>query len=272
MINLLKDFKGKTFVAFVDISGFKKVLLKNENEAEKILNSFYSIGYRELKKFNSTNLPKCYSLNGMFISDCGIIYVNFCKGYRYIEEPSKKKTILKEVLKDLLLCLKDICRRFWEEQNELLSVGVYYGDFVYQNRLEHENVEKNFIYGQGYLKAFELCENFAVGGEFICKLNELSNDLLDIIGNVGEYGIIIREIENKDIPKKNFRVYWMLEKDDDNKVNEIETYYRELQRLRKEKNNNANIEKPEIEREINEKYDEFKEKIKNLIKKNNSNW
>lgn len=64
-----------------------------------------------------------------------------------------------------------------------------------------------------------------MGGEFICKLNERSNNLLDIIGNVSKYGIVIREIGNKDIFEKNFRVYWMLEKDDDKKVNEIEIYY-----------------------------------------------
>jgi hypothetical protein len=111
---LLKDFKGKTFVAFVDISGFKKALLKDEKRVERILGSFYSIGYRELKESNSNsiNLLKCYSLNGIFVSDCGIIYLNFCKGYRNIDEPSKKKVILKEALKDLLLCLKNICEKF----------------------------------------------------------------------------------------------------------------------------------------------------------------
>lgn len=106
---MLKDFKGKIFVVFVDISGFKKVLLKDENRVEEILGLFYFIGYRELKNFNFINLLKCYFLNGIFIFDCGIIYVNFCKGYRYIEELLKKIIILKEVLRDLFLCLKNIC-------------------------------------------------------------------------------------------------------------------------------------------------------------------
>jgi hypothetical protein len=153
----------------------------------------------------------------------------------------------------------------------LLSVGVYYGDFVYQNRLEHEHVDKNFIYGQGYLKAFELCEKYAVGGEFIGDLKECSIDIFKNFEKIYGQEIVIRKIDNFDISQNCFRVYWMLEENDDEKINEIETYYCELHNLRKKKVGNNEVKRIEIEKEIDKKYDEFKKKLKNIIEKNNKN-
>ncbi|MGE4385263.1 MAG: hypothetical protein AB7E39_05315 [Endomicrobiaceae bacterium] len=64
----LKNFNDKTFVAFIDISGFKKKLQKDKEEAIKILSLFFNEGYKVL---NHTE-----DVSGLFISDCGILYAN----------------------------------------------------------------------------------------------------------------------------------------------------------------------------------------------------
>ncbi|WAM33047.1 hypothetical protein [Caldicellulosiruptor morganii] len=274
---MLKDFNGETFVAFVDISGFKKILCKDEEKAKEILGSFYSIGYRELKNFNPTNYSKCYSLNGIFVSDCGIIYVSFCKGYRYIDEPAKKKNVLKAALADLLLCLKNMCRSFLEKR-ELLSVGVYYGNFVYQNRLEHERIDKNFIYGEGYLKAFELCEKYAVGGEFICNISGSGINLFNNCKNSNfrnKDGLIVKKINESERLKDCFRVYWMLDEDDSEKIREIDKYYTELHQLRvgnKERNSGQVSQDGENKetKDMDQIYVNFKDGLYKLLYGNNN--
>ena len=43
----LEDFDGDTFVAFIDISGFKE-LMKQKNRAWKALDKFYQAAYNNL--------------------------------------------------------------------------------------------------------------------------------------------------------------------------------------------------------------------------------
>lgn len=59
------NFNGKTFVAFVDIAGFTNM---SENEAIENLHSFYNTG--------NEILSDSKVINGLFVSDCGILYVN----------------------------------------------------------------------------------------------------------------------------------------------------------------------------------------------------
>ena len=64
----LIPFDGQTFVAFLDISGFKH-LMKDDKEAWKVLDTFYNAGYNAI--INSQN-----KVQGLFISDCGILFSN----------------------------------------------------------------------------------------------------------------------------------------------------------------------------------------------------
>lgn len=60
----LRNFDGDTFVAFMDISGFK-VLMKDDEKAVQALNIFYNSGYRALNNHRE--------VQGLFISDSGIL-------------------------------------------------------------------------------------------------------------------------------------------------------------------------------------------------------
>ena len=65
---IIRNFDGNTFVAFMDISGFKE-MMKRGDEAWEALNNFYNIGYFTLKQQNL----EC-EINGIFISDCGVLF------------------------------------------------------------------------------------------------------------------------------------------------------------------------------------------------------
>ena len=131
MNNMLNNFSGQTFVAFIDICGFK-AMMSEENKASIALDKFYQIGYDELQV--------CRDINGIFISDCGILYVT-------------RDTSKKEKLEILLRIVRSINLKMLDA-NYMLTTNIAYGDFSYQERIEFNGISKNLMMGNAYVKAF----------------------------------------------------------------------------------------------------------------------
>lgn len=130
MNNMLNNFSDETFVAFIDICGFKAMM--NENKAFYALDKFYQIGYDELQT--------CRDINGIFISDCGILYVT-------------RDTSKEEKLEILLRIVKSINLKMLDA-NYMLTTNIAYGDFFYQERRGFNGISKNLMMGNAYVKAF----------------------------------------------------------------------------------------------------------------------
>lgn len=120
----------ETFVAFTDISGFKE-MMKNGDSATRAMGYLYSAGYHALR-----NEQK---INGLFISDCGVLFAR--EGDR------------SERLSALLDVVKAINRALLQE-NVMLTTSIAWGHFSYYERIEFPGIEKNPVYGNGYLSAF----------------------------------------------------------------------------------------------------------------------
>lgn len=131
MNNMLNNFSGQTFVAFIDICGFK-AMMSEENKASIALDKFYQIGYDELQV--------CRDINGIFISDCGILYVT--------RDTSKKEKL------EILLRIIRLINLKMLEANYMLTTNIAYGDFSYQERIEFNGISKNLMMGNAYVKAF----------------------------------------------------------------------------------------------------------------------
>lgn len=160
----LKDFNGETFVAFIDISGFKQ-MMKN-NKASLVLDKFYQFGYDLLQE------DKYENISGIFISDCGIIYYN------------KESEIITNKLSLILNFIKDINIKMLEN-NFLLTTSVCYDNFIYEDRIELRNMSKNALIGNAYLNAYNDNENTLPkikAGECRIVIND-KLELLDINSN-----------------------------------------------------------------------------------------
>jgi len=111
----INNYGGDTFVAFLDISGFKE-LMRNEKEAWKALDKLYQHGYEILRNQNN----EC-RVDGIFISDSGVLFVR------------RNNRILgnSESLRSLLIKIKTINERM-RESDFMLTTSIAYGRFRYQ--------------------------------------------------------------------------------------------------------------------------------------------
>lgn len=184
------DFQGKTFVAFLDISGFKE-LMKQE-KAQIAIDVFYQAGYDVL----SSNQD---SLAGVFVSDCGIVFA------------SNETDSEFQKLNKLLIAVKSI-NDVMLEKKFMLKTSIAYGQFNYRDKIELQNIRKNPIIGNAYLNAFLDNDKVECG-----KCRIISNELPD-------------NIEYEEIPllkktKNYYYYYWNLT--DNSKIDEFEKSYKD---------------------------------------------
>jgi len=195
----IRDFRGKTFVSFMDISGFKD-MMKRGDLAWRNLGHFFDTGYRALLSTRDNT----YSIEGLFVSDCGILFVNTR------DVPEEDKNIDNpEALKELLKVVKDINKRSID-QGYMLKTSISWGEFRYENKIVFEGIEKNAIYGGAYRTAYEDNEvNKPTIKPGICRL---PIELMPT--NIRAY-LDNHDLVNDDIfkyikkVKKHYNYYWM---------------------------------------------------------------
>ncbi len=126
----VQNYNGETFVAFLDISGFKE-LMKDDKKALEALRRLYQAGYDALQSTEG--------VEGFFVSDSGILFVR-------TGNPEER-------LKKILSVIKTINARMLE-RDYMLTTSIAFGNFDYHDKLEFDGIEKNPIYGYAYVQAF----------------------------------------------------------------------------------------------------------------------
>ena len=133
----LEPFDNKTFVAFTDIAGFGAMMREGNGRAVQALNAFYSVGYNTIR----AQPDSASRVDGLFISDCGILFVR------------DQQQVIGERLDAMLAVVESIHRRC-SEQAVFLTTTITWGHFSYHERIDFTGIEKNPIYGNGYVDAF----------------------------------------------------------------------------------------------------------------------
>ena len=198
----INNFQGQTFVAFLDISGFKE-LMRNDNDALKALSRLYQAGYDVLQEPNG--------VEGFFVSDSGILFV------REGNNTEKLKKILKAV--------KSINKKMLQ-QDYMLTTSIAFGAFDYQGKIEFEGIEKNPIYGGAYVKAF--LDNEKVNPKIQpgqCRI-VTENLPQDIILNHADFSFLKR----KGSDSKHLYFYWSVQDTAD--IENFERHYNDSYKLK----------------------------------------
>jgi hypothetical protein len=197
----IHNYRGQTFVAFLDISGFKE-LMKDDRKALEALNHLYQSGYLALQDANG--------IEGFFVSDSGILFV--------------RDGTIHERLVRILSVIKNINRRMLRK-DYMLTTSIAYGHFDYHDKLEFDGIEKNPIYGYAYVQAFLDNEN---GDPKIqpgqCRLVLRNAPMLDFHH---EDFILLKE-NNKDRDHRYY--YWNV--DNENDIQAFEDNYNDSYKLK----------------------------------------
>jgi hypothetical protein len=179
-----------TFVAFLDISGFKEQM--KSGIAPTTLNHFYTIGYQILKQQNETQLK----VEGIFISDCGILFVRDNTVNNAVVSLSQLLDIIKEINTELLT--HDI----------MTTCSIAFGDFCYKGRLEFEGIEKNEVRGYAYLNAYLDSSNHTPHiepGQCRIVRDKLPFNISNLNNNITGF------IKEKKGDSKHYYYYWMVD-------------------------------------------------------------
>jgi hypothetical protein len=206
----LNNFSGSTFVAFVDISGFK--FMMRENSAWEKLDSFYNSAYQILQFATRDQ----FNIQGLFFSDSGILFVD-----NNLNDESRvefNKNIREKSAFSLLLDTIKQLNQKAIDNDYMLSTSISWGEFKYQNRLVFRRIEKNAVFGWAFVNAYQ---DSSIGRPKIrpgqCRI---ISELPDEIDNY----IIDNELAPKIVKKfnsdrKHYYYYWMC-----NSANEVEQF------------------------------------------------
>jgi len=207
----VENYDGNTFVAFLDISGFK-VLMRDERRALQALDRFYATGFWALH--NQNNIGN-YRVDGFFVSDSGILFVrNGAEGTC-------------EQLESVLHAVERINREMLNN-DFMLTTSIAYGRFSYHGRFEFTGIEKNPIYGDAYVHAFLDNEN---GSPKIqpgqCRI--IKRNLPPFYDNLlsHSHSSLLRRMKDSG---KHYQFYWMVNNELD--IEDFEKQYNDAYELK----------------------------------------
>ena len=200
----IRNYDSKTFVAFLDISGFKE-LMKQNDRALEALNLLYQTGYNIIKNGAS--------IEGLFVSDCGILFVRGTNN-KYQD------------LQNLLNGIRDINKKMLEKEFMTMA-SIAYGQFKYQEKLEIKGIEKSAVYGGAYVQAFLDTEksNPKIKAGQVRIINEnLPDEVVEAINAQNDQTTrLLRE------KGKYFYYYWSV--DNPEKIEDFEKKYNDSYKL-----------------------------------------
>jgi len=186
----LENYNGKTFVAFLDISGFRELMRSGKEKAERALDIFYQSGYDVLLSN--------FELKGIFVSDSGILYST--------DEQNSETIKLKKILEAVKFINEQML-----DNDFMLKTSIAFGEFSYSGRIELPNISKSMILGNAYTEAFIDNDKVKTG---MCRIIDLPNT------------IIVSEVNFPLLKQKGkyYYYYWNIPENADNKEEKIDNF------------------------------------------------
>jgi hypothetical protein len=142
---IASTYEGRTYVAFLDVSGFKKIM-EREEEAAKTLDKFYQTIFAETRHFNKGTATTRAKVKSIVVSDCAVIFLN-------------NRRMAEDKIRDLetILCfVREVNQKLIRSPSPLImtSCSIAYGSFKYTRKFEFGDISKNYFIGWPYVKAF----------------------------------------------------------------------------------------------------------------------
>lgn len=196
---MLRSFDGDTWVAFLDISGFKQ-MMKNLHLAEITLDKFYNTVYREVFRINHEFPFETYTggnaqISVVVVSDCAIIFVD---NQGLSEDKARDLHIILDIIKSINLELINPA----QEPQIMTTCAIDFGQFKYSNRSSDLHTSKSFFYGQTYVKAYLGSEELSKTPGF-CKVLNSDFSIPETLKTSSPFSLLKKN-------GKHYDFYWML--------------------------------------------------------------
>jgi hypothetical protein len=199
---MVQSFEGNTWVAFIDISGFKQ-MMKNVKQAELALEKFYKNIFAEVFRINktfpfdmhSTGRP---SVNSVVVSDSAIFFID---NQGLAEDKIRDLHIMLELVKSVNLSLIDSVQK----PQIMTTCAMDYGPFKYDNKSSNIHTAKSFFYGSTYITAYLGNEKLSKKPGF-CRVLTSDFTIPDALKDFSPFNLLSRVSS----VEESFDFYWML--------------------------------------------------------------
>lgn len=135
---MVDSFHGKTYVAYLDISGFAQ-MMEDLDAARDVLNNFYATIF-DFCEYSVSTSPR---ISMIVASDCAVLFTrNQTRRDRF------------DGLLAMFNFVKHVNRQFIggnRSQPFMTTCSVAYGTFDYEDRPEFADLRKNYVFGRPYL-------------------------------------------------------------------------------------------------------------------------
>ncbi len=138
----------ETYVAYLDISGFKK-MMERGIKAKKTLNKFYNTIHNVQSNLHVGRYQRdLLEVDAIVVSDCAVLF-------------SRNRDLFNDKVKGLRSILTFIQRvnidliTSRHGPRIITTCSIAYGKFEYKGRFEIRGIEKEFFIGWAYVKAFQ---------------------------------------------------------------------------------------------------------------------
>jgi len=140
----MEGFKGETYVAFMDIAGFKS---KSNERKKKMIDEFYSTVYNLTMDVNKSVPGKVDAIRTIVLSDSALFFV----GRKFKKDKEAGLLVLLRLIRKV--------NRSLIKNGILTFTGLAFGPLNYSEPSERKDLRNVKLHGDGYIKAFLLSED-----------------------------------------------------------------------------------------------------------------
>jgi len=193
----IRSFDENTFVAFLDICGFRD-LVSTPGRAEKCLDKFYQSVYEEVKQSHQ----RTQKIDCIAVSDCAVAFSR----NNPTPELQTSNPVDVQRLKSMLIFVKNVARKIIQN-NFVIKGSIAYGRFKFENRIEIPGIDKAMFVGNAYMDAYRDVERGSPRleiGEIRIKPRAKVEEILQQSPRDLEPFSLVR------LDRRDYYFYWML--------------------------------------------------------------
>ena len=208
----IESFDENTFVAFLDICGFKD-LMETPGKAEECLDQFFQSVYEEVERSHQ----RTQKVDCIAVSDCAVAFTRNNPSESIGQQTSFPVEVQR--LNSMLIFVKNVARKL-VQSDFVIKGSIAYGPFKFENRIEISGIDKVMFIGNAYVDAYRDVEKgrprLEIGEIRIKPRVKVEEILQRSLRDLEPFSLVT-------LSRRDYYFYWML-----NSIQSKEAFEREF--------------------------------------------